>query len=76
MIDRGAACPADWRDFNMKDSVRCLNPAKASDVQIALELRKLHLRWWHANRTSMEKILKAAGVKPSIVSLLPRIIGT
>ena len=76
MIDRGTACPADWRDFDVKDSIRNLGSANASDIQIVLELRKLHIRWWHANRTSMEKILKAAGIKPSIIALVPRIIDT
>ena len=76
MIDRGTACPADWRDFNVKDSIRNLGSADASNIQIVLELRKLHIRWWHATRTSMEKILKAAGIKPSIIALVPRIIDT
>ena len=76
MIDRGTACPADWRDFDVKDSIRNLGSADASNIQIVLELRKLHIRWWHATRTSMEKILKAAGIKPSIIALVPRIIDT
>ena len=33
-----------------------------TEAQITRELRKLHLRWWHATRSQMEKILTLAGV--------------
>ena len=45
-------------------------------AQVKTELRKLHIRWWHAGRTQMEKVLTAAKVAPAVISAAPGIIDT
>ena len=45
-------------------------------AQVVKEIQKLHLRWWHAGRSQMEKVLSAAGVPPEIVGVVPKIIDT
>jgi Fe-S oxidoreductase len=45
-------------------------------AQINRELRKLHLRWWHAPRTHLEKILTAAGVPQQVIDQVPDVVET
>ena len=40
------------------------------------ELRKLHLRWWHASSTSMTRVLKAAGVPQKVLEMVPDVISS
>jgi hypothetical protein len=40
------------------------------------ELRKLHLRWWHAREPKMRNILQAAGVDEARLTLIKSIIDT
>ena len=66
--------PEDWTAFDITHSMRALR--NGSDAQVRLELRKLHIRWWHAGRGQMAKILDAAGVPQSVLRLIPGIIDT
>ena len=38
------------------------------------ELRKLHLRWWHATKEEMLRVLKAANIEQSTLDLIPTIV--
>ena len=40
------------------------------------EIRKLHLRWWHASKSSMTRILSAAGLSKEVLDLVPDIVDT
>ena len=66
--------PSDWTRFSVDRSLRVLKVG--TDEQRQRELRKLHLRWWHAPRTPMENILKAGGVDERTISWIPDIIDT
>ena len=46
------------------------------ETHLRRELRKLHLRWWHATRSDLANILQAAGVPQSALDLIPDMIGT
>ena len=39
-------------------------------------LRKLHLRWWHAGVTAMQRTLKTAGLPNEVLDMIPDIIRT
>ena len=66
--------PPVWTRF---DVTKVLASLKSTDHQIiARNLRKLHLRWWHASRSAMERVLHAAGVPLSTLQLIPDIIDT
>ena len=58
----------------MTQSLRTLRLGEPS--QVRRELRKLHIRWWHATRTQMEKILLAARCPQSVVRMVADIIDT
>ena len=69
--DEGSGPPTtgDWTRFDITASLRALrsyNPAV-----IIRELRKLHLRWWHAGLVAMTTILKAAGLGAAILDKIP-----
>ena len=66
--------PDDWTSFDVTKSLRMLRTGNEADIR--RELRKLHLRWWHATRTQMEKTLDAAGVPQQVLQLIPSIIET
>ena len=66
--------PSDWTRFSVDRSLRVLKAG--SEEQRRKELRKLHLRWWHAPRKPMENILKAGGVDEHTISWIPEIIDT
>ena len=38
------------------------------------ELRKLHLRWWHATKEEMLRVLRAANIEQSTLDLIPTIV--
>ena len=40
------------------------------------ELRKLHLRWWHATKEEMARALRAALVSQDILDLIPTVVNT
>eukprot|EP00969_Alexandrium_andersonii_P142430 6297916-Alexandrium_andersonii.AAC.1 len=45
-------------------------------AQARLTLRKLHLRWWHAQAVTMHRVLKHAGVPDAVLKLIPEIVAT
>ena len=45
-------------------------------AQARLSLRKLHLRWWHAQTSTMTRLLKHAGVPKHVLDLIPAIVTT
>ena len=65
---------SDWTSFDITTSLRILRTG--TEVQRKNELRKLHIRWWHAPRASMEKILRAAGLPTQVLSMIPQVIDT
>ena len=65
---------SDWSRFNVTSSLRALRSGKKAVV--LKELRKMHLRWWHAPVTSMTNILKQAGIPTEILNEIPNIINT
>ena len=68
----GSGQANDWTRFDIRASLRALksdNPAV-----ITRELRKLHLRWWHAGITSMTTILRAAGIHSNVLSRISEVI--
>ena len=61
----GAPRPNDWSRFDIASSLRNL---KSDNPSVVLkELRKLHLRWWHAGSTGMSKILAASGISHQVL---------
>ena len=38
------------------------------------ELRKLRLRWWHAAKEDMARVLRAANISQNILDLIPTIV--
>ena len=64
----------DWTKFDIGRSIRILRIG--TEAQITRELRKLHLRWWHATRSQMEKTLSLAGVPSKAIQMIPGIIDT
>ena len=68
----GTPNTSDWTRFDVRSSLRALrspNPAV-----VTRELRKVHLRWWHAGRTSMTELLGAAGLPQPVLDRIPDII--
>ena len=70
----GTESPSDWARFDVSRSLRVLRTG--ADNACKLELRKLHLRLWHAGRQSMTQVLRAVGVKQRILDMIPEIIQT
>ena len=75
VVERAAGDnPEDWTAFDVTQSLRMLRTG--TDAQIRRELRKLHLRWWHATRTQMERVLRAAGCPKSVTDKVADIVDT
>ena len=64
----------DWTRFDLGRILRTFR--YASPGQCRLTLRKLHLRWWHAQTTPMQKLLKKAGAPEEIIDMVPDIVDT
>ena len=70
----GDADPADWTRFDINVSLKNL---RSNDPRVVRnELRKLHLRWWHASEPKMHKILRGAGIEPKRLSMIKGIVDT
>ena len=69
VVDRAVGGSSDWTSFDVSKSLRMLRTGSPSDI--TRTLRKLHLRWWHATRTQMEKMLHAAGVPQGVLDKIP-----
>ena len=70
----GAAEAPDWSSVDIGRTVRALTVC--TPAQARLRLRKLHLRWWHAQSATMERILQKAGVPKQVCDLNPEIVHT
>ena len=70
----GIERPADWSRFDVTQSLRALRSNNKA-VQLR-ELRKLHLRWWHAPAKSMTNLIKNAGLSQEVLKEIPNIINT
>ena len=66
--------PSDWTSFDVSRSLRKLRTGNPALIE--RELRKLHLRWWHATRAAMERVLGAAGIPNEILNKIAAIIDT
>ena len=64
----------DWTIFDISRSLRILRVGTIEHVE--REVRKLHLRSWHATRKDMEETLKAAGMLSKILDRIAGIIDT
>ncbi len=70
----GPETPADWTSFDIGTSLRAIRVAdKMGRGKI---LRKLHLRWWHATREQMRRLLWQAGLPKDILDMIPAIVDT
>ena len=47
-----------------------------TEAQRRKEVRKLHLLWWHAGRTAMERIFRAAVAPEYVIRMIPEVIHT
>ena len=75
MVDRAAGLnPDDWTSFDVSKSMRILRLGTLD--QKRRELRKLHLRCWHATRDQLHANLNAAGVPSDVLEIIPAIVGT
>ena len=64
----------DWTRFNVQFSLRNLRSYDPGVVQ--RELRKLHLRWWHAREPKMRTILQLAGIDEVRLAMIKPIVDT
>ena len=64
----------DWTRFDVNQSLRLLRSQNPSVV--LKEVRKLHLRWWHAGREAMNTIFHSVGLPPSIEKTVAEVIST
>jgi len=70
----GATRLPDWTRFSVQVSLRNLRSYEPTVVM--KELRKLHLRWWHAREPKMRTILQAAGVDAARLAFIKPIVDT
>ena len=66
---------SDWTRFHIGNVLRVLKTAQNRDT-LQREVRKLHLRWWHAGKNSMTRILNAAGLPKEVLDMVPDIVDT
>ena len=64
----------DWSRFNVQISLRNLRSYNPAVIQ--RELRKLHLRWWHAKEPKMRTLLAAAGLDEVRLAMIAPIVDT
>ena len=70
----GPGNTVDWTGFDLR---RVLQVFRSADLQTCkLNLRKLHLRWWHAQAAPMQNLLSRAGVRKEVIDLIPDIVDT
>ena len=64
----------DWSSWDLGSARRARfrnNEAVSRRV-----LRRLHLRWFHANKKAMKRMLTAAGVPPKVIQMVDDIVDT
>ena len=64
----------DWTKWSIGASLQVLR--QGSEAATLRELRRLHLRWWHASATQMRNHLAAAGLPQSILNACEHIVKT
>ena len=74
--DSGSATssPSDWTKWNIGSSLQILRAG--SPAATLRELRKLHLRWWHATAQQLQNTLRAAGLPQSTLDACVPIVNT
>ena len=70
----GPENPNDWSHFDINNVVKSLRIGTVAVRRRAL--RKLHIRWWHASKAAMTKLLERAGVPQYTLKIIPSIIDT
>ena len=65
---------ADWTRFEIGASLAVLR--RGSPAACRRELRKLHLRWWHATVTQMTNTLRLAGISQSTLDGIVDVVKT
>ena len=70
----GTTVPSDWSKFDVSSSLRALRTGTNASQQ--RELRKLHLRWWHAPKVPMKNILQSCGLPSEVIDMIPGIVDT
>ena len=76
MRDQASGGPGrqEWTSFDANHSLRVLRTSEGATLR--REIRKLHLRWWHATRSQMEQVLRAAGAPREAIACIPDVIDT
>ena len=59
----------DWPKYELGKAMQKLRSHKKGLVRKTLRL--LHIRWYHAGTNRMTNILRAAGVPPDVLTLIP-----
>ena len=70
----GTVALPDWTRFNIQQSLRNLRSWVPSVIQ--KELRRLHLRWWHASESKMRGILQRAGIDAVRLDMIKSVVDT
>ena len=66
--------PNDWTSFDVTKSLRMLRTG--DEAAVARELRKLHLRWWHAQVKPMQTIFEHAGLPQRVIDEVSKVVKT
>ena len=70
----GGSPGSDWTSFDVNYSLRMLRTG--TEAQQRREIKNLHIRWWHATRVQMERVLNAAGVPREVLEMVPDVVDT
>ncbi|CAK0849180.1 unnamed protein product, partial [Prorocentrum cordatum] len=65
---------ADWSSWDLGSARRAIFSNNESVSRRVL--RRLHLRWFHANKKAMKRMLKAGGVPPKVLQLVDDVVDT
>jgi len=68
----GPPAEDDWRGFNIGRVVRLLRTT--NEAVLRLQLRKLHVRWWHSSTLAMTRLLQRVGVSDTALGLIRDIV--
>jgi len=68
----GPPAEDDWRGFNIGRVVRLLRTT--NEAVLRLQLRKLHVRWWHSSTLAMTRLLQRVGVSDTALELIKDIV--
>ena len=66
------AAAEDWRAFDVSKALQAL---RSSDAQVRRKaIKRLHIRWWHAGVSDLQRILRAAGAPPAAIADTPAVV--